>query len=372
MQIKDDSKHIFNRKVDVAFNPALNPDADPYETQGQATCSGLYCHGNGLPGGSNTAPRWSGEEEVKCGSCHDTGTFDTTPETVISTGMHSKHVRKRDQGGLGFACNVCHTSSGSEKHVNGSIDFSDGKTSLAETQVCQPCHGSGTDQAKAHWDESEGAWLREGGYCESCHDGSSTIAGKQAPAVTAHFTTSGHGNSGPFAGTEHGKNGPGYTCAVCHNPNSPNHINPAVHDYRLVIANDQSQLCNACHSPAGPGQSFGADATDATIHGSSVTGRYSQIPQYNYQCVVCHDPHGTSNLAMIRESIDGGLGAGPVPVSLKDDLKNLDPSADPDNGVCDVCHAQGGQPHPDTNHPGNHNHGIKCVLCHKHSKGFWF
>jgi predicted CxxxxCH...CXXCH cytochrome family protein len=367
-QIRDWNVHIFNKKVDVVFNPARNPNAE-YGTAGPGTCSNVSCHGEGLPGGSNTQPVWTDPETAACGSCHDTGETDTTPNTVISTGMHARHVRTQN-GGLGFDCYVCHAGPEGDKHVNGQVDLKDGTRALSTTTVCNGCHGSGVQEAKNYWAQTEGAWLAAGGYCESCHDGSSTVLGRPAPNVLTYFTTSGHGNSGPFPATDHGQNGPGYSCDVCHDPAAGNHIQPQVHDYRLVVSNARSELCLACHSPDGPSGSFATDAADANIHSYTVTGNFTNIPQFDYQCVVCHDPHGTENLAMIRPQIDGGLGAGPVQVNFKGSLSNLDPTSAPDDGVCDVCHAQGGQPHAATEKPGNHNYGLKCVFCHRHKDGF--
>ncbi len=98
-----------------------------------------------------------------------------------------------------------------------------------------------------------------------------------------------------------------------------------------------------------------------------------------YQCETCHEVHGTTKLAMILETIDGQVGGSSAPVAITGfeatdtDLRDLDPSTTINNGVCDACHAFGNDPHPDTNHPGNHNQGnigSSCVQCHSHSNSF--
>jgi len=66
---------------------------------------------------------------------------------------------------------------------------------------------------------------------------------------------------------------------------------------------------------------------------------------------------------MVLTEIDGKLGgeSNPVPVRLTE--------ADPEwargsDGVCEACHTAGGEPHPDTKNPGNHNLNQDCRKCH--------
>lgn len=79
-----------------------------------ARCSGTYCHGATLAGGSNTAPHWVGAapNEVGCGSCH----------SFPPTG----HVPVPDAN-----CSICHGAVigpgnvfiDPSRHVNGVVDF---------------------------------------------------------------------------------------------------------------------------------------------------------------------------------------------------------------------------------------------------------
>jgi len=84
------------------------------------TCSAVYCHGDGLSGGTHLTPRWTGgsAEVAACDSCH--GVPPPSP-----------HVARLD-------CGTCHAgyTSGTVNlatHVNGVLDA----TSLA----CTVCHG---------------------------------------------------------------------------------------------------------------------------------------------------------------------------------------------------------------------------------------
>ncbi len=88
---------------------------------GDCTCSSVYCHGDGLTGGTRTAPQWTGgAAEVTCSACH--GIPPPSP-----------HVARLD-------CGTCHAgyTSGTvnlASHVNGVVDA----TALA----CTVCHGQG-------------------------------------------------------------------------------------------------------------------------------------------------------------------------------------------------------------------------------------
>jgi predicted CXXCH cytochrome family protein len=209
-------------------------------------------------------------------------------------------------------------------------------------------------------------------YCLHCHSpGGSYEDDEEPPEVGDDYETGGHGHDTLFPGTEHGENGPGFSCSVCHDPDSPHVAVQSAPENRLRIDNAGSALCLDCHGIGGD-ETLGSAQTKVTSHTSSITGRHTDISQYDYQCTTCHDPHGTSNLAMIREEIDGGFGTATSVSFSGDDLTGLDPTTDPNNGVCDSCHEQAGEAHAETNHPNNHNHGMSCMICHRHNRSFWF
>jgi predicted CxxxxCH...CXXCH cytochrome family protein len=108
------------------FDPATN------------TCGGLYCHSNGAQARSitgapeNAQPVWT--ETGACGTCHG-----VTAET-LDTHIHALHLRFAE-------CSRCHTAPEPPTHVNRQVDFADGAT-LADTEVCAPCHAERTDELK--------------------------------------------------------------------------------------------------------------------------------------------------------------------------------------------------------------------------------
>jgi hypothetical protein len=304
---------------------------------------------------------------IDCAVCHGTNN-----QLVMATGQHAQHGPSGAYGGS--LCEDCHPDN---RHGHTAIDgiakMKDG-LSLTATSVCNGCHGDRASFAKMYWKMPGGTWLYDGGFCESCHDGSSIVNGIAAPNVMAHYNASGHGHTGDFVQTRHGKTGPGYQCVICHDPAAPGHFTPGAGDSMLRIANGSSGLCLDCHNPnhKGAGQ-LGLEAfSKASKHSSSVTKHYD----YNYECDVCHNPHGTANLAMVRETIDGRLGAGPLAIKYTDSTM-FDPSYQDTsfnlvkvNGVCNACHAPGGETHSSTNHPGNHHWGQACWQCHSHLIGF--
>ena len=65
--------HLDPAPADVRFaGLGTANDATPVWRSATARCSGVYCHGSTLGGGTNTSPDWRavGGDEVACGSCH--------------------------------------------------------------------------------------------------------------------------------------------------------------------------------------------------------------------------------------------------------------------------------------------------------------
>jgi predicted CxxxxCH...CXXCH cytochrome family protein len=382
-----------------------------------ATCSALYCHGNDvyeaaggfqLAGGTLTTPRWNFAVDGNCGTCHDTGTQvgETSPATALASGNHTDHLSAAYGPNFGTAaltaCDQCHPvyAVGSASHVNGTRDFQNNNTTVVgvsalgltapaaapdatSTDRCNQCHSTaavsgsvGTVLAKTNW--ATGAYLLP---CLSCHNAADPAmsqvggTGVAAPAKDAYYALNngGHGFTGTSTGT--GNAMPSYGCAVCHAPAAA-HISGVLDDAdRLPGGLTANTDCADCHAvgQTAPGPVYALDATvEASNHASSVTGRYAVNPAYNYACVACHDPHGTSNIAMVNTTIVDGMGATATAVTLSA-LTNLDPTNAADNGVCDRCHADAGQSHANTAHPNNHNWGgtgNACVTCHQHTKSF--
>jgi hypothetical protein len=291
---------------------------------------------------------------VDCEDCHGKQFIDVT-----SIGGHSFHV----DNPTSEACKDCHPNNTKELHTK--IDsitlMKDGKL-FQNSNACDDCHGTGRDRVKTFWNEPQGEWLNDWGdiYCRNCHDGSSVVHGRKAPHTTLYFDTTGHGNL----------DSAGYSlnCELCHDPNGAGHTDGIPGDSRMAFNNDTSAVCLDCHDLDTATGIFEITAEKrVTKHSTHVTNNYD----YNHECVECHNPHGNLNIKMVRDSIDGGLGAGYIQVSYKVG-NDLDPTISPDDGVCDVCHAVNEAPHPNTTHPGHHNQlsPIVCTTCHKHYNSF--
>jgi len=259
-------------------------------------------------------------------------------------------------------------------------------------------------------------------YCLNCHQGTVSVVPvfddvqdlwiDATAQAEAYYLTTGHGNAGSYNATLHGQTGPGYECRVCHDatqshidltPGNDLRLKTVTESPALAYTSAQSELCLDCHKPgqSAAGQ-LGYDATaEASVHSGGVTGNYAtpaSAPGANgaygdstdnfatnqgYQCNACHDAHGTTKLAMIIDTLDGGFGGVSNPQTViglessDPDMSDLDPTTGPDDGTCDLCHAAAGQSHPDTAHNGADSHyqggnGNSCVniSCHEHSQSF--
>jgi predicted CxxxxCH...CXXCH cytochrome family protein len=400
---------------------ALYTDGPAGTTSG-SSCAAAYCHGNGLTSdaGLNKTFTWGNNSQVYnnayvCWSCHPYGddAFD-----AVGNKSHIAHINGSVDSSYkygprtGWACEACHNSAtGYGWHANGRPDLigsPDG--TLAGTTACNNCHGTpaGVAEARANWNLNTASERHRISSCTSCHNNTAPAnskpdrSGFDAQAKES-FVTTGHGATGAFNAT--GNSGPAYACTTCHDEDAP-HIDiygstgkftrlKSVTD-TLDYTSSTSALCLDCHRV---GQTtngvLGHDASsEASVHSGAIMNRYNSaatgaFPAYGdkgnygtspgYQCETCHDPHGTTKLAMMRSSINGAIGGPGNPVEINGfsasdtDFTGLDPTPAPADGVCDSCHATAGLPHPDTPHPGNHNQGHagrSCVGCHNHKFSF--
>lgn len=147
---------------------------------------------------------------------------------------------------------------------------------------------------------------------------------------------------------------------------------------------------NAGTSPAGGGtllrRTYGAqlclDCHNLATHSSQWTG--TTKGNWALDCLVCHTPHRTRNVHLIRETVRTPSSGFATVNFRQDDIAGGTNPADAflgdtsgagntpyDDGICEICHTR-------TNHYRNdasggdhaHNSGVRCVLCHPHQKGF--
>ncbi len=75
------------------------------------SCSGTYCHGSTLAGGSDTSPSWVDEVELDCGSCHGAPPPAPHPDDAVCANCHASVVNDD----LSIIC--------AGLHINGRVDF---------------------------------------------------------------------------------------------------------------------------------------------------------------------------------------------------------------------------------------------------------
>ena len=322
--IANPAKHA-NGSKDVKFYSTTLPIGAASFT---GTCSNVYCHSDGV--GTFAAPSWATAPTGNCGFCH--GSTDKT------SGSHSEHLSEAVAFGprlnrsgaptsspaQAISCNNCHSYPNG--HLNGSIE---------EPQTCAiACHPNNVNQTNPAWGDNATRLA-----CESCHAPNASFINKYAPYKAN------------FAGSRHGATN---TCTTCHDQNSA-HIGVAGGTKRLLLANN-SNLCASCHNTTGVAAQF-----------RNMTGHFfTKGTDPLMSCQVCHDPHGTTNVAMLRTSIAFRNSTAWVinftnrTTGFVDNVTN--------RGICQVCHTF-------TNHyragqADNHMAGQKCTLCHDHRKAF--
>jgi len=224
--------------VNVRFDNTWNPGTPTYAganaysqaapaVGGTGVCAGLYCHGGNATlnagwNGSASSPRWDNVGGAPCGSCHDTGTSDTTPSTRQRTGNHPAHIDNSWGPGVsaftsGGNCAEgagCHTAYGltlTSSHVNNQVSFrtsvgDNTAVNLGSTGICVNCHsttassqGTGNTLARtqANWDNASYKLP-----CVTCHNNGTqgwqnlNGSGNQAPNIDVAYYGNGHGAAG--------------------------------------------------------------------------------------------------------------------------------------------------------------------------------
>ena len=314
-----------NGAADVAFNPGssltqLGGMAGTYSAA-TGTCNTIYCHSDGTNAPAIT-PDWDLSATGACGSCHNV-TGETLP------GAHNKHVFAAD--GPQLACNTCHTHNGlatdtnAADHVNG---FKDTIVNL-QTAVCNSCHGVDTGETAPVWATPTTA------NCVSCHTGASlSTIGVQAPDKSTALTTGHNLASGNYPVSANPA--ANRTCEACHDATQP-HLT-GTGNLRLQAGFD----CTSCHS------------TMNTHQGNS--------------CLECHDPHGTTNIYMVKSVTPSYSGTVTFTATTGANSYDETDSVNADD-ICATCHSSAnGTTHNNKENTGIHAGGAKtgqdCFTCH--------
>lgn len=331
--------HVDGNK-DVVFDTAglAGNDASIGFASGTGVCANVYCHSDGR--GNFKSPDWDGGAAT-CTTCHNNGTDNGMLTKAAPGGVdnpHAKHLAV-----IGIDCATCHGANDGThaSHVDGTID--------SPTQAtCNGCHGatvSGTGN------DIEPVWSISGGNvtCETCHLGTlASVNAKTAPGKDSAIATGHNKPSGNYVVSSN--SAANKTCESCHDGAAVGHFDGVSgDDMRLLAA---AMTCTiSCHG----------------IGGSAL--KNGIVTHQSKSCNVCHDPHGSSNIYMVKATSAGGYSGTVVFNSItgidsydEDDVANAD-------DICATCHSYGGGAVTTHNNQTNegvaHKEGLDCFTCHK-------
>jgi predicted CxxxxCH...CXXCH cytochrome family protein len=322
--ISDRARHADGVKS-VSFNPVDPLATGTIWTDTAATCTTSACHGDGRGGVPVITPNWLNSATGACGSCH---------AAAPATFAHGTHFSGTYGPKFGTAapgsCQNCHayTTDTAATHVNGKVD-------IVFASDCTPCHPTGSGTV---WTSTTRL------ACLSCHSAiPSVINGISAPYKAA-FSSSGHGVYAT-------------ACTDCHDQSSA-HISTALGTYMRLGTYDTNinGLCNTCHTD--PTKVITPSRLNVTTHVLTLGGGPAGA------CTLCHDPHGTTNLSMVKTTING------TAIAFTNTSSGFVKTTAPYNGLCQVCHTQ-------TTHyrsgaaPDVHPTKF-CLSCHSHKGTFAF
>jgi predicted CXXCH cytochrome family protein len=158
-------------------------------------------------------------------------------------------------------------------------------------------------------------------------------------------------------------------CATCHRSHTadgPNLLNSPAQN---------NDFCYTCHNGTG------ASATPIiSTHGNSDFAGGAEA-DFSLLCVQCHNPHGSTNLSIVKEEVmvQAGLPlvtTGPVIFTAHTGANSFDDGvSDLTSRICTACHSSSANSgYPMTFHSGGANHlggldftGQNCISCHPHS-----
>jgi predicted CxxxxCH...CXXCH cytochrome family protein len=309
--------------AELAFGPLANGGSTTTAwDRGQATCTGSYCHGATLTGGTHTVPVWTkvGAGEAACGTCHG----DPPPPPHVASDR----------------CGLCHVETASvdgkivhpEKHINGIVE-------VRNDTSCTACHGN-VDNAAPPVDTA----------------GGTSTALRSVGAHQSHLKAAG-GLSVPVA------------CGECHLV--PTSVADASHiDTALPAEVAFGALAKS--GGAAPAWNEGAaTCTDSYCHGATLTGGSRTNPVWTAvgtgeaACGSCHGdppppPHvNSTKCGLCHETASA---AGTIAKPEMHINGRVDVSLAP---ACNACHGNAGNDAPPVNTTGGSDPATRGVGAHQ-------
>ncbi|MCC7382011.1 MAG: CxxxxCH/CxxCH domain-containing protein [Deltaproteobacteria bacterium] len=291
----EEAGHVDPLPAELHFGPLASAGTStPAWDRETATCSGSYCHGATLSGGTDTRPRWTQVDgsQAQCQSCHGAPPPPPHPQSERCSACHPQTTAS--DGTIRVA---------EGRHLNGAIDL--------DTQ-CDACHGSGGDPAPPV-DLS----------------GNTATDVRGVGAHRAHLTPAGWRAS--------------LVCSDCHQV--PERVDQPGH---LDSAAPAELAFSALATPENLTPSFsGTTCSNVYCHGVTLQGGFRTTPKWTQvdgtqaACGACHGlppggshPQRTDCEACHREEL------GPGRTFIRPELHingqiDVSPS-------CDTCHGSGG------------------------------
>src|SRR5437867_935695 len=164
-------------------------------------------------------------------------------------------------------------------------------------------------------------------------------------------------------------------CLNCHDPHGGanlhlvrNLVRSRQHLYDVTFTVDAGLAPGGLASPTDPGSGM-CEVCHRKTDFYPAKGRGDA--HFTANCTLCHDPHGSPDIKLVRETITTPGGAN-RPITF-DNLTGLADgsfanASAPGTGVCEICHTT-------TNHyrmdgTGSPHFTYSCLGCHRHDDGF--
>ncbi|HWP66454.1 MAG TPA: hypothetical protein VNO26_11120 [Candidatus Limnocylindria bacterium] len=196
------------------------------------------------------------------------------------------------------------------------------------------------------------------GLCEVCHR--TTRYYRADGSGESHFTAPCADCHDHHAGFQVAT-GPD-SCPLCHEAEAARFALPSGHSSTFE--------CTGCHAEIEPtpGPGHRAISPCAACHDNATHAPGgAALP-----CAQCHEPHGTANLALVREELETTQETR-VPIRFDSLAGQADGSfaslSAPGSGICEVCHTTTAFYRADGSGPAGH-FTLSCLPCHRHSDGF--